>query len=86
MYLKVNNISKFDVENYMDDDLYYSGKYFLIINTKYLLTPSEFNSYWIIELKENNIVYGYNHIYGSTLIFNIKDIKILGDINEYIES
>lgn len=86
MYLKVNNISKFDVENYMDDDLYYSGKYFLIINTKYLLTPSEFNSYWTIEYVENDIIYGYNSIYGSTLVFKKNDIKILGDINEYIES
>lgn len=68
----------------MDDDLYYSGKYFLIINTKYLLTSAEFNSYWTIEYVENDIIYGYNSIYGSTLVFKKNDIKILRDINEYM--
>lgn len=70
----------------MEDDLYYSGKFFLIINTNYLLTFSELNSYWIIEYKEKNIIYGYNHLYGSTLIFNKKDIKILGDVNDFWRS
>lgn len=68
------------------ESLDYLGMYFLIKDTKYLLLPCEINSYWVIEFIENDIVYGYNHLYGSTLIFKKKDIKILGDINEYFES
>ncbi len=67
------------MENLYDDDLYYyMGKFFIILETKYLLTSAEFNSYWTIEYVENDIIYGYNSIYGSTLIFKKKDIKILG--------
>ncbi len=62
------------------ESLDYLGMYFLIKETKYLLLPSELNSYWVIEFVDGNIIYGYNAIYGSTLIFKKKDIKILGDI------
>jgi hypothetical protein len=59
----------------MDDMI---GKYFLIIETPYLLTFLERNTYWVIEFIDGQTIYGYNSFYGSSLIFNHKDIRILG--------